>query len=175
MANVHARICRFRYVTEVLKERRRRHERKPPDQFGYARTGSFELESQTSSLTGFKSHRHTPQTSTVAERGLRGSARRRPKNKCSGPIDLALRLDASSRAKKIVLRAPSVYFSNIRHLTNLSRIAADRCISLQLKAPLSFKTALPQKLASHLDRVSTGSGSDLVEPWESKSLGDIAC
>jgi hypothetical protein len=30
------------------------------------------------------------------------------------------------------------------------------------------------KVGSHLDRVSTGSGSDLVKPWESKILGNAA-
>lgn len=35
-------------------------------------------------------------------------------------------------------------------------------------------TVLPQQLDSHLDRVSTRSGSDLVEPWSPKSLRQIA-
>ena len=33
-----------------------------------------------------------------------------------------------------------------------------------------IEDALPQKYESHLDRVSTGSGSDLVQPSESKIL-----
>ena len=35
---------------------------------------------------------------------------------------------------------------------------------------LNSRWALPQKYESHLDRVSTGSGSDLVQPSESKIL-----
>ena len=35
--------------------------------------------------------------------------------------------------------------------------------------PVSRPTALPQKSVSHLDRVSTGSDSDLVTPWGVKN------
>lgn len=35
--------------------------------------------------------------------------------------------------------------------------------------------ALPQEEESRLDRVSTGSGSDLVQSWESRIVRNVAC
>jgi len=49
-------------------------------------------------------------------------------------------------------------------------------VRLKINAGLSFgynfpiKRGLASKLGSNLDRVSTGSGNDLVKPWESKTI-----
>src|SRR5262249_55374597 len=66
----------------------------------------------------------------------------------------------------------------VKELDPLFRARAQRCglVRLQFSKAVPYElSALPKSPKSQLDRVSTGSGSDLVNDISHESFGNIAC